>query len=211
MESSELQAAAHELRGRGFCVLRGVVCPAHLGLIAAKMSDTVQELMAVHERRWGWPAFQWRYGHLQQDPPRGSQWVFGDVLANQSVAHVARAVLGDGCWITGLTGNANLPLSRLQPVHRDRDHDSAPHRCLICNIPTRDVSATLGNGAMELWVGSHREHETTTLVESVRAGNAVHMLTGMLSDEQLRDAVHPALVEQRRAVAPPVQVDVRKV
>jgi hypothetical protein len=206
----DLQAATHDLREQGFCVLRGIVQPAHLELIEAKMSLTLPELMVAHEQRWGWPAFQWRYGHLQQDPPRGSQWVFGDVLANQSVAQVAKAVLGDGCWITGLTGNTNMLGSRPQPVHRDRDHDSTPHHCLVCNIPTQDVSATLGNGPIEVWRASHIEHKTTKLVESVRAGNEVHMITGALSDEQLRGTVHPALVEQRRLVAPPVHVDMRQ-
>ena len=208
--SRGLQAAAHDLREQGFCVLRGIVDPAHLALIEKKMSLTLPELMLAHEQRWGWPAFQWRYGHLQHDPPRGSRWVFGDVLANQSVVQVAKAVLGDGCWITGITGNTNLFGSRRQPVHRDRDHDSAPQRCLICNIPTHDVSATVCNGPIELWPGSHVEHETTKLVESVRAGNEVHMTTGALSDEQLRGTIHPALVEQRRLVAPPVHVDMRQ-
>lgn len=66
------------------------------------------------------------------------------------------------------------------------------------------------NGPIELWPGSHLEHETTKLVESVRAGNEVHMTTGALSDEQLRGTIHPALVEHRRLVAPPVHVDMRQ-
>jgi len=200
-----LDAAASALRSQGFCVLRNVVSAEHLEALESKMQADLPLLMAAHERKWTWPAWQWRYGHHQQDPPRGSQFVFGDVLANASVARVARAVLDENCWVTGLTGNTNLSGSRWQPVHRDRDHTSAPHECIVCNIPTRGVSSH--NGAISLWPASHLERETTDIVESVVAGNAVHMLTGALSAEQLRGTVHPAIVERRREFAPPMQVD----
>ena len=44
--------------------------------------------------------------------------------------------------------------------------------------------------------GSHLERVTTEVVESVKAGNEVHMLTGgsTLSAEELKGTVPPALV-----------------
>lgn len=228
-------------------------------------------LRAAHEARWGYPAWQWRYGHHQQDPPRASLWVFGDVYANQSVARIAQAVLGEGCWTgeqsphhvvsSDISGRllANLLSRRAhrqhraarQPLaavsfsvmndetddffsrvsteshhfatniiisepntrailttprfpadhsenfvfvfcraHRDRDHDSEPGRCLICNIrelpkhshhnviygtfaerfsrvpATSDVSVALGNAATSLWPGAIYKKNNDFLIKN---------------------------------------------
>ena len=212
LELSAAEAAAvEELRDSGFAVLRGAVSPAHLELLEVKMAADLPQMLAAHEAKYGHPAFQWHYGHHQQDPPRESRWVFGDVFANQAVARVAKALLGESCWTDGLTGNTNLPGSHQQPLHRDRDHDSQPGRCVIVNIPTRDVSSAEGNGPIELWPGSHRERRAAELVESVRAGDEPPLLMGAaLSDEQMRGTVHPAIADQRRAFAPPVLCNLRQ-
>ena len=116
LAAADVVAATESLRTEGWCRLDGVIGHAHLDALHARMTADLPLLAAAHQRAHGRQAFNWVYGHLQQEPPRTSEFVFDDVLCNRAVWQVAREVLGDDAWVRGLTGNTNLPGSRWQPV-----------------------------------------------------------------------------------------------
>ena len=208
LSESEVAAAADAIRSNGFAILHGVVSATSLLQLDQKMTADLPAWLHSHTQQHGYPAFNWIYGNVQQLPPRSSQFVFADVLCNTAIAQVAKRVLGASCALTGYTGNTNMPDSQWQPVHRDAKHDDEPLRKLVANICTSSYAVTEENGAIELWPASHLEEEVAEVEASVLAGNTLHMLTGgsPLSLEQATGGVvHPALVERRRAAAPPVR------
>jgi ectoine hydroxylase-related dioxygenase (phytanoyl-CoA dioxygenase family) len=102
-------------------------------------------------------ATQFTQGNIQQDPPPFPPYLFREVLSNEAVVEVSRAVLGDGIINTFYSGNTNLPSSAIQPVHFDTGHIwpgcAHPPHMLVVNLPLVDF--TLANGATEIWPGSH--------------------------------------------------------
>lgn len=147
------------------------------------LTDT-HALVAARDRGDSIPG--WKCGHLQQKPPHHPPYIFRDVVANPFAIQVTHGVLGDGLFNSFYSGNTNLPGSEVQPLHRDAqplwpDGDGDhPATTLVVNISPIDVHAD--NGSTEIWPGSHR-------------------VGGALTE---------ALIEARRAVAPPVRVQAPK-
>ena len=112
-----LQRAVAALQADGFVVIDDVVDHSHLDRLRERMSEDLVKIRALpvvpHNFVWG---------NIQQNPPPDADLVFGDVVANPFVCQVTRALLGSGAFNECLTGNTNVPGSRLQPVHVDEGH-----------------------------------------------------------------------------------------
>ena len=183
-----LAAAVAALRSDGCVVLNDIVDRAHLELLRERMLSDLDQILARPDA-----PFNFNTGNLQQDPPPFPPYLFRDVLLNDIVVAVTRAILGPGLRNTYYSGNTALPGGKRQPVHPDSgqlwprlEHPTPPY-ALIINVPVVDMDAR--NGSTELWPGTHLD---TTF--------SVH-------DGALR--IPEDVLERRRAVAPPFQPSVR--
>ena len=165
-------------------MLENAVDEAALDALHERLLTDTHALVAARDRGDSIPG--WKRGHLQQKPPHHPPYIFRDVVANPFAIQVTHGVLGDGLFNSFYSGNTNLPGSEVQPLHRDAqalwpDGDGDhPATTLVVNISPIDVHAD--NGSTEIWPGSHR-------------------VGGALTE---------ALIEARRAVAPPVRVQAPK-
>jgi hypothetical protein len=185
MAPEHLRRAVAAIREDGFVVLNGVVDTSHLGVLHARMLEDLEAL----QRREDAP-YNWNAGNVQQDPPPFPPYLFKDVLVNDMVIAVTRAVLGPGVKSTFYGGNTAIKSEERQPVHGDIGHlwpaevmeVAHPAAQLVVNVPTVDVSPE--NGSTEIWPGTHQDL-------TVVAG---------------KDIKVPAeVLERRRAVSPPIQ------
>ena len=182
------QRAVTALQEDGFVVIDDVVDHNHLDRLQERMSEDLVKIRALpvvpHNFVWG---------NIQQNPPPDADLVFRDVVANPFVCQVTRALLGSGAFNECLTGNTNLPGSRLQPVHVDEGQlwpnlgEPHPPARLVVNIALSET--TEQNGAIELWPGTHLD-------------------TRMVIGNNIR--VPEEDVAARRAVRGPVRGDTRK-
>jgi hypothetical protein len=98
-------------------------------------------------------------GNIQQDPPPFPPFLFRDILVNDMVTAVTKAVLGSRPKNSYYSGNTNLPGSRAQPVHVDSGQlwpnmaAGHPAYALVVNVPV--VATTPANGSTEIWRGTH--------------------------------------------------------
>lgn len=183
MRAEHLRAAVEAIRADGFVALNRVVDLAHLDLLRDRM---LEDLGALRGRKDA--PFNWNRGNIQQDPPPFPPYLFRDVLLNDLVVAVTKAVLGPGLTNSLYSGNTALPGRERQPVHADSGqlwpHLEAAHPAhrLVVNVPVVDM--TPENGSTEVWPGTHLD--TTVSVQG--------------------DIKVPVeAVERRRAVAPPFQ------
>ncbi len=176
--------AVDALRTDGFVVLNHVVDPAHLEILREKMLADLPSLLSRPDA-----PFNFNTGNIQQDPPPFPPFLFRDVLLNDSVAAVTRAILGPGVKNSFYSGNTALPGGTHQPVHPDvaqlwPDLEyPTPAFGLVVNVPVVDMDAA--NGSTELWPGTHRD---TTY-----------------SIDQGSFRIPESVLDQRRAVCPPLQ------
>ena len=154
MTPEHLEEAVAALRGDGFVVLRDVVDRSHLETLRERMLRDVDEILAREDA-----PFNFNTGNLQQDPPPFPPFLFRDVLVNDLVIAVTRAVLGPGVKNSYYSGNTALPGGTRQPVHPDvaqlwpdLEHPT-PAFGLVVNVPVVDMSPE--NGSTELWPGTH--------------------------------------------------------
>ena len=183
------QAAVTALEQDGLVVLNGVVDTVHLDLLAAKMDEDIAAILRLETI-----PYQFVVGHTQHDPPPFEPYLFRDVVCNDLVVDVTRAVLGEGVTNTFYSGNTNLPGSGEQPVHIDWGQlwpglERAHPACrVVVNISPIDVGPE--NGSTEVWLGSHLD--TTMWVGTPSL------------------VVPSERVEARRRVQPPVQPRIEK-
>ena len=181
-----LEKAVAAFRDDGYVVLLDAVDRGQLDALGAKMLEDVAPIT-----RQAQPPYQFVDGHIQHDPPPLEPYLLRDIYYNEAVVQVAHRVLGDGLKAVGVTGNTNLPGSLEQPVHVDSGHLwsglGQPHpTCdLVVNISPGEVGPH--NGATELWPGSH-------LDDAVKRGDPSIV-------------VPRRRLEARRAVSPPVQLE----
>ena len=156
LDKPHLQQALAALREDGAVVMNAMVDHAHLDALRERMTVDLERIRALpvvpHNFVWG---------NIQQDPPPNAGVVFRDVVANPMVCQVTHAVLGNGAFNNYLSGNTNIPGSERQPVHVD-DGQLWPHLTtahpaarLVVNVALDDTTAE--NGAIELWLGTHRD------------------------------------------------------
>jgi phytanoyl-CoA dioxygenase PhyH len=188
MPPEQLAAAVAAIRRDGFVVLEDVIDVGHVAVLREKMLADLPLILAREDA-----PFNWHTGNVQHDPPPLPPYLFRDVLLNDQVIAVTKAILGAGLKNSYYSGNTAMPGGKEQPVHVDSgqlwpdlEYPTPPYG-LVVNVPVVDMSAT--NGSTELWPGTH--HDPT-----------VFMQQGDIK-------VPAAVVEQRRAVAPPIQPSVR--
>lgn len=188
MRAEHLRAAVEAVHTDGFVVLNRVVDLAHLDALRDRM---LEDLEALRSRKDA--PFNWNRGNIQQDPPPFPPYLFRDVLLNDAVVAVTKALLGPGLRNSLYSGNTALPSRERQPVHADSGQlwphlkvAHPPHR-LVVNVPVVDM--TPENGSTEIWPGTHLD-------------------TSVSVQDDIKAPVEA--VERRRAVVPPFQPTVRR-
>ncbi len=180
-----LQEAVRFLQEDGFVILDELVDRQHMAILRDKMLEDVAQILKRDD-----VPFNFNRGNLQQDPPPFPPYLFRDVLLNDIVIDITRAVLGPGLKNAFYSGNTALPKSTgRQPAHADMGQlwpnlaVAHPPYALVVNVLPVDVSPL--NGSTEIWPGTHTD---TTL----------YIQEGDIKVPEAR------LAEQRKA-APPFQ------
>src|SRR6188472_2797704 len=158
MTAEHVAVAVEALRTDGFVIVNDIVDPAHLDVLHERMLSDLVELQQRPDAPYNWHA-----GNVQQDPPPFPPYLFRDVLVNDMVICITKAVLGPGIKNVMYGGNNALPSDRRQPVHVDTGHlwpanvmeCAHPPAQLVINMLTVDVSPA--NGSTEIWPGTHRD------------------------------------------------------
>ena len=178
------EAALRALREDGIVVLGGVVSRESIAKLLERSLEDLQRLLARKDA-----PFNWTKGNVQQDPPPFPPYLFRDVLVNDVVVSVTKAILGAGLKCAFYSGNTAVPGESRQPVHADEGQlwpnltTVPPAHALVVNVPLVDMGPE--NGSTESWPGTHLDPTV-----AIQDG----------------DIVLPAgKVEARRAVRPPLQ------
>ncbi len=154
LDAKQLQLALQALREDGFVILHEVIAPKHIESLRERMLADVDSILALDD-----VPFQFNDGHLQQDPPPFPPYLFRDVLMNDFVVQITRAILGEGVKNTMYGGNTCLPNETKQPLHVDHGQlwpglkTATPAFSLVANVPVVDM--TPENGSTEIWPGTH--------------------------------------------------------
>jgi hypothetical protein len=182
------EAAVSALRDDGFVVLNDVIDRSHLAMLREGMLEDLEKILAREDA-----PYNWHTGNVQQDPPPFPPYLFRDVLLNDMVIAVTKAMLGPGLKNGFYSGNTSLPGGERQPVHVDSGQlwpnleVATPAYGYVVNVPVIDTDPR--NGSTELWPGTHLD--TTVYVQR----------------EDIK--LPPEVVEKRRAIAPPLQPSIR--
>lgn len=184
-----LAEAVQALDEEGFVVLNDVVDLGHIAALRDKMFEDLTAFLARPDA-----PFNFNTGNVQQEAPPTAPFLFRDVLVNDLVIAVTKAVLGPGVKNAFDSGNTAVPgATQRQPVHPDVAQlwpglkHATPAFGLVVNVPVVDM--TPENGSTEIWPGTHKD--TTLCV-------------------QQGDIKVPAVaIEARRDVVPPIQPHVK--
>ena len=153
----ETDRAARAIAEDGCVILAGVLPIAPLARLRRRMDRDTGDLLRFCATIGGNPR---EVGHLQQGPPPFADYVFADIAMNRQVNAVAAALFGGRPRLTFYNGNTNCSGSVRQHLHMDGRHTTAPGEpvapttAVVVNIPPGGMAD--GNGAIELWPGSHR-------------------------------------------------------
>ena len=149
--------AARAIAEDGCVILEDALPTAPLAALRRRMDRDTADLLRFCATIGGNPR---ESGHLQQGPPPFRGYVFAEIAMNRHVNAVAEALFGGRGRLTFYNGNTNCPGSVRQRLHMDGRHDTAPDEpvaattAVVVNIPPSGMDD--GNGAIELWPGSHR-------------------------------------------------------
>ncbi|WP_162434176.1 phytanoyl-CoA dioxygenase family protein [Pseudoxanthomonas koreensis] len=159
-----------QLAQLGYVVLPGVVDPAALDALRLQLEQDT----AVLAERVDWAAEANAYGHLPQAMPPQARHIHRSIVANPQVVQVTHAMLGAGVHQHFYTCNTNMPGSGFQVLHRDAPNVGNdvvhPFVSVIVNVPLVDVDE--GNGAIELWPGTHRIPGSTRIDAQAQCARA---------------------------------------
>ncbi|KAF9046812.1 hypothetical protein BDZ89DRAFT_1058283 [Hymenopellis radicata] len=194
---TNLRRAIESLNRDGAVYLANIVDPAHVEQIRLHMLEEAKILKAQK----GDDVANYNQGvatnFIQAPPLTTRSLFFEDVYANAFVHQVVSFYLGPRPAWTFITGNnANKLTTERQTVHKDSAfiHPLAPSM-IIANFPLSDFSAA--NGSTEFWLGSHA---TTTPSEQIwRVPYPATRIPECF--------ILPELVEARRKVRPPIQIE----
>jgi ectoine hydroxylase-related dioxygenase (phytanoyl-CoA dioxygenase family) len=187
MREASLATALGALHEDGFLVLENVVDRAHLAVLRDRMMADLPQVLARED-----VPFNFHAGNVQQDAPPFPPYLFRDVLVNEFVIQVTRAILGAGVKNGFYSGNTALPGDYRQPVHPDiaqlwpNLQHPTPAFGFVINVPTVDTTAA--NGSTQLWPGTHLDTTFTYDLVQVR--------------------IPEDLLARRRAIRPPLQPEV---
>lgn len=156
MAPAHREAAAQAVREDGFVVLKDVIALDHVAVLRDKMLEDVDALQAREDAPYNWNA-----GNIQQDPPPFPPYLFRDVLVNDMVIAVTKAILGPGLKSFFYSGNTVVRSDQRQPVHVDSGQlwpgldVATPAYNLVINVPVVDMHPE--NGSTEIWPGTHKD------------------------------------------------------
>lgn len=180
-----LDAAVVALRAEGAVILKNIVAIEHLDQLRERMLQDVNALAAREDA-----PYNFNVSNIQQDPPPFPPYLFRDVMVNPLVIAVTEAILGPGVKNAAYTGNTAMPSNLRQPVHVDSGQlwanleTAPPASAIVVNVPL--VKVTAENGGTEIWPGTHLD-------------------THVSCHQDIK--VPPDLLESRRALSPPYQVE----
>ncbi|KAI1629961.1 putative phytanoyl-CoA dioxygenase [Exophiala viscosa] len=144
--------------------------------------------------------FNYNRGNLQQDAPPVRKFFDPSIFLNPLATHVTASVLGPRPKLTFMSGNTAMPAtddtpSQRQPVHADSDfrHPSHPF-ALVVNVGLTDMNPN--NGSTEIWLGTHND----TSIDD-QEGSHGERASGRIKED---------LLEERRAILPPLQPTIPK-
>lgn len=203
--SSSLQKALEGLHQDGLLVLKNVVNVEHVDHLRRVMSAETQEILHNSERQGLYN--QGVKSNILQNPPiQRKDCLFDDVFFNPFVIQIANAYLGSKPITNFMTANNALAATGglRQPVHKDITfhHPTCPFY-FIANIVLSDF--TVENGATEFWLGSHAH---TTSADQVPCTEETKVRKQVPGDPSCN--VKLEVLEQRRAIRPPIQPSCRK-
>ena len=157
MTPEHLQTAVNAVREDGYVLLNELIDPAIMAVLRDKMLEDVDAILARKD-----VPFNFNVGNLQQDPPPIMPYLYREVLVNDIVISITRAMLGAGLKNSFYSGNTALPHSTSrQPAHADIGQlwpdleVPTPPFALVVNVLPVDVSAE--NGSTEIWPGTHKD------------------------------------------------------
>ena len=206
LQPETLRTVVAALERDGFCVLG----PGVLPLAALDALVERSDYQAAHFAAAG------KGPHLDNGLPRMVPWVQAEILVNPMIEQLAAAILGAGAFLRYWGGNCSLPVSAtelrrdqaaelgdsrgLQRLHMDSnypwswtsEHEAAaagvpwphPPQRLFFNFGLFEMSPV--NGSTELWPGTHCDLA--------------------LAGPKGQRGFSPQLLQERRALAPPVQL-----
>lgn len=155
--SAHLQQAVHALQEDGYVILNELLDRSHMALLAEKMIEDAKGILSRDD-----VPFNFNRGNIQQDPPPFHPYLFKEILVNEIVIAITKAVLGPGLKNAFYSGNTALPKAGTrQPVHADLGQlwpdlpTATPPYALVVNVLPVDVSPL--NGSTEIWPGTHRD------------------------------------------------------
>lgn len=189
LTTEHLTATVEAIDSDGFVVLNDIIALDHIAVLREKMFADLEAFLARPDA-----PFNFNTGNVQQEAPPHRPYLFRDVLVNEQVIAVTKAVLGTGVKNAYYSGNTAVPGSgSRQPVHPDVAQlwpdlqVATPPFGLVVNVPVVDM--TPENGSTEIWPGTHKD--TTLCI-------------------QMGDIKVPLeAVEARRKIVPPIQPSVR--
>lgn len=180
--------AVRAIREDGFVVLSGLIPKPVVDTLRDRMLEDVERLLARPDK-----PFNWNPGNVQQNPPPETGYLFRDVLVNDVVVSVTKALLGSGMKCAFYSGNTAMPGEHRQPVHADIGQlwpnltVAHPPYALVVNVPLVDMDER--NGSTEIWPGTHLD---TTIA---------------FQDGEI--TLPSEILERRRELDPPLQPAVR--
>lgn len=184
LSGDRIAAAVTALRNDGIVVLANAVSKQTISTLLERSLLDVQKLINRPDAPYNWVK-----GNVQQDPPPFPPYLFREVLVNDVVISVTKAILGNGLQCGFYSGNTAMPSKSRQPVHADEGQlwpdlkTVPPGHAFVVNIPLVDVGPK--NGSTEMWLGTHLDPTI-----AIQSGDIV------LPEDK---------IQARRLVRPPIQ------
>lgn len=132
----------------GFVILKGVVPHARVAELHSKILEEFESVKRSGALFSGGGNIS---GHLNCFPGAESERIY-DILREQGVIDLARALMPNLARLPNVGCNLNLPGSVAQHYHVDEAYQK---EFIICNVAT--VNTDLVNGAIDVLPGTHRE------------------------------------------------------
>jgi ectoine hydroxylase-related dioxygenase (phytanoyl-CoA dioxygenase family) len=172
LSTDNLNKAIRAVREDGYVVLHDIIETGHIAILRDRMLADVEKILSLDA-----VPYQFRKGHIQQDPPPFKPFLFRDVLVNPFVIDITQVLLGDGVKNAFYSGNCCLPGSQHQPIHFDMGHlwpswpNYHPVHAIVVNVPVVDMSPE--NGSTELWPQTHLNTARSETAEDIKIPDAV--------------------------------------
>lgn len=154
LTEAHFQEALEAMDRDGFVVLKDIIAQEHIEILREKLLADV----ALFTGRKNAP-FNFNRGNVQQDPPPFPPYLFRDVLVNDIVISITKAILGPGVRSNFYSGNTAIKSDQRQPPHADvgqiYKEVVVPTFGIVVNVPTVDMSPE--NGSTEIWPQTHKD------------------------------------------------------